>query len=82
MNELPKREVLIDAAMAEIRDGVSPELACLVALSAALGERLDPFDYGDAAVLHRAELLMSEGVTLIDALAAARAERPVWSVAS
>lgn len=76
------REALIEAARAELRPGLSRRQAIVIGFSALLGERLDPERFDDAALILRAERLLLEGLSVVDAVATARAEAVTWGIVS
>lgn len=76
------RERLLAAAREEIRPGLRPEQAIVVAYSKLADDPLDPFGFDAAAVILRAERLVLEGVGLADAVGTVRKERATWTVAA
>lgn len=53
---------------------ISSDQAILVAATELAGERLDPFDRDDAAIILRAERLFVDGLSISEALGTARSE--------
>lgn len=74
----PTRGEVLEAARAELRPGIGPELALLIGWSAAAGQRLDPEERDGAATLLRAQRLMLGGTGLGEAITTARAELAAW----
>ena len=57
------------------------KLQCVICAVAELdGQPLDPFAFDDAAILLRCELLISEGIDVTEAIAAARRELTTWGI--
>jgi hypothetical protein len=74
------RESLLAAAREELRPGLRPEQAIVIAYARLAGSPLDPFGFDDAAVILRAERLLLDGLGVTDAVATAREELVTWSV--
>jgi hypothetical protein len=76
------RDALTAAARGELRPGINPRIAVLIAYSGLAGNRLDPGTFDDAAILLRAETLLLEDLSIADALADALAEHATLNVES
>jgi hypothetical protein len=74
------REALLAAARAELRPGLTRMQAVIVGYSGLIGARLDPSGFDDSAVILRAERLLEEGLSVVDAVEAASREGVTWGL--
>jgi hypothetical protein len=73
------RDTLLVAARKHLGPGMTRQQAVVVAYAELVGEALDPWAFDDAAIILRAEALLLEGLTVVDAVATAREELATWS---
>ena len=71
-------EALLVAARAELRPGLTRMQAVIVGYSGLVGARLDPCGFDDSALILRAERLLEEGLSVVDAVEAATREGVTW----
>jgi hypothetical protein len=75
------REGILSRARRHLRPGIPAEAAVVLAYAELDDRPLDPWRFDDAAIVLRAERLLIEGLTVAEALEAARAEHPTWAEA-